>query len=216
MTEGRAQGVVAVLIGAALLAGAGHSAVRARAEQAPTRAGGSVFAVSADDAGTTRVSSFAGRDLDNDGAADFANPTGEAPRDHDSYGDGEYGASRDGGAREHAGVDYRARAGQTVVAPISGYVVRIGHAYADDQTLRYVEIANPALNLTARVFYVRPDVDVGEAVRIGRGIGRAETLQDRYPGITDHVHLELRDGGRPLDAERVIVARLQPKDRARG
>src|SRR5512138_3544434 len=29
-----------------------------------------------------------GRDIDGDGAPDFANPTGEAPRGHDRFGDG--------------------------------------------------------------------------------------------------------------------------------
>lgn len=158
------------------------------------------------------VLTFAGEDLDGDGAADFANPTGEAPREHDGYGGGAFGASRDGGAREHAGVDYVAEAGQRVSAPISGFVTKIGRPYADGD-LRYVEIRNPALNVSARVFYVDPTVEVGDAVRMGGRIGRAATLQHRYPGITDHVHLELREGGRTLDAETVIVARLETSAR---
>jgi hypothetical protein len=39
-----------------------------------------------------------GRDLDGDGAPDFANPTGGEPRGHDRFGDGYFHASRDGGA----------------------------------------------------------------------------------------------------------------------
>src|SRR5689334_11162739 len=31
-----------------------------------------------------------GRDIDGDGRADFANPTGQAPRGHDVYGEGEF------------------------------------------------------------------------------------------------------------------------------
>jgi len=152
-----------------------------------------------------------GVDLDGDGQPDIANPTGEAPRLSDAYGEGRFHASRDGGAREHEGVDYVATAGQAVEAPISGYVARIGYAYPDDNQLRYVEIDNPALHLTARVFYVDPSVAVGDSVAVGHPIGQAHTLQHRYPlGITDHIHLEIADRkGRKLDAQTLIVARTE-------
>ncbi|MBI1199056.1 MAG: peptidoglycan DD-metalloendopeptidase family protein [Phenylobacterium sp.] len=152
-----------------------------------------------------------GADLDGDGVADFANPTGHAPRGHDAYGDGEFGASRDGGARRHEGVDYAARAGQLVRAPISGFVTKIGFAYPGDTTLKFVEITNPALKVAARVFYVDPKVEEGAAVLMGRPIGVAHSLQRKYPaGMTDHVHLELIDRrGAHFDAERVLVAKVE-------
>jgi murein DD-endopeptidase MepM/ murein hydrolase activator NlpD len=152
-----------------------------------------------------------GADLDGDGQPDIANPTGHGPRQADAYGEGRFHASRDGGEREHEGVDYVATPGQTVEAPISGYVAKIGFAYPDDSQLRYVEIENPALHLSARVFYVDPDVAVGDTVAVGHPIGEAHTLQHRYPrGITDHVHLEIADAkGRKLDAETLIVARTE-------
>ena len=151
-----------------------------------------------------------GADLDGDGQPDIANPTGQAPRGADAYGEGRFHAARDGGARDHEGVDYMATAGQPVSAPISGYVSKIGFAYPDDQTLRFVEIENPALRLTARVFYVDPDVAVGDTVELGQPIGEAHSLQRRYPhGITDHVHLEIAERGRKVDAEKLIVARAE-------
>lgn len=150
---------------------------------------------------------WVGLDVDGDGAPDFANPTGGAPRGHDRFGSGYFHASRDGGARAHEGVDYDSTAGQEVVAPISGFVSRIGYAYPGDERYRYVEIDNPALRLQARIFYVDPQVRVGESVEVGRPIGTAYSLQPRYPGITDHVHLEIEDRGRKIDAQRVIVAR---------
>ena len=151
-----------------------------------------------------------GADLDGDGQADIANPTGQAPRGEDAYGEGRFHASRDGGARDHEGVDYVASPGQTVVAPISGYVSKIGYAYPDDQSLKFVEIDNPALHLTARVFYVDPAVAVGDSVAVGRPIGQAHSLQQRYPlGITDHVHLEIAERGRKVDAATLIVARAE-------
>ncbi|MGH6964363.1 MAG: M23 family peptidase [Phenylobacterium sp.] len=150
-----------------------------------------------------------GADLDGDGQADLADPTGRETREHDAYGEGRFHAPRDGGARRHEGVDYVAEAGQVVDAPISGYVTKIGYAYPGDHSLRFVEIENPALRLQARVFYVDPDVAVGDAVAVGRPIGRAHTLQRKYRGgIIDHVHLELADArGRKLDAATLIVAR---------
>jgi murein DD-endopeptidase MepM/ murein hydrolase activator NlpD len=148
-----------------------------------------------------------GRDLDGDGAPDFANPTGGATRSHDAYGDGWFHARRDGGSRPHEGVDYDDQPGQTVVAPISGYVSKIGYAYPGDSKLRYVEIENPALRLTARALYIDPSVQVGESVALGRPIGTALSLQRRYPGITNHVHLEIAEAGRRIDAQTVILAR---------
>jgi biotin carboxyl carrier protein len=146
-----------------------------------------------------------GADIDGDGAPDFANPTGEAPRGHDAFGDGFFGARRDGGSRDHEGVDYMAVGGQTVRAPMSGYVTKVGYAYAGDTDLKFVEITNPALGYAARAFYVTPGVEVGQTVRLGDTIGKVESLQGHYPGITDHVHLEiLAPGGDRVNAARLI------------
>jgi murein DD-endopeptidase MepM/ murein hydrolase activator NlpD len=153
-----------------------------------------------------------GADVDHDGRADFANPTGQEPRLHDAYGEGEFGARRDGGSRRHEGVDYKARAGQDVDAPISGYVTKIGYAYSGDQTLKFVEITNPALSYAARIFYVNPKVQVGDTVAIGQPIATAHSLQRKYPGgMTDHVHLEILDRrGARIDATRMITAEYRP------
>lgn len=150
-----------------------------------------------------------GADIDGDGSPDFANPTGAAPRGHDDFGDGYFGARRDGGSRAHEGVDYVAKAGQAVHAPMSGYVTKIGYAYAGDTELKFVEITNPALDYAARAFYVEPGVEVGQAVHLGQPIGVVESLQDHYPGITDHVHLEiLAPGGDRVNAAQLITPRM--------
>lgn len=159
-----------------------------------------------------------GADIDGDGQADFANPTGQDTRKADAYGHGEFGARRDGGARRHEGVDFVADAGQPVVAPISGYISKIGFAYADDSNLKFIEISNPALRYAARVFYVDPQVEVGQAVRVGQPIGSHHSLERKYPGgMTDHVHLEIIDTrGARIDATRVITAgyeRVRTPDR---
>lgn len=148
-----------------------------------------------------------GLDVDGDGAADFANPTGEGPRGADNFGSGAYGASRDGGHRRHEGVDYVGRAGQDVMAPISGFVSKIGYVYSNSGDLRFVEITNPALGYVARAFYVKPSVTEGQAVALGDTIGHLASLQSRYPGITNHVHLEIHKSGfARLNANDLIYA----------
>lgn len=153
-----------------------------------------------------------GADIDGDGQADFANPTGHDTRKTDAYGCGEFGSRRDGGARRHEGVDFMADAEQPLVAPISGYVTKIGLAYPGDSALKFVEITNPALHYAARVFYIDPQVAIGQSVRVGQPIGVHHTLEQKYPGgMTDHVHLEIIDNrGERIDATRVITARYEP------
>jgi murein DD-endopeptidase MepM/ murein hydrolase activator NlpD len=145
-----------------------------------------------------------GADVDGDGEGDFVNPTGGRERGHDPFGSGEFGASRDGGLRRHEGVDVEAIPGQVVEAPIAGYVSKIGYAYADSD-LRFVEITNRRTRFKARVFYVGPSVVPGERVSLGEKIGRAESLQARYAGITDHVHLEvMAPGGGHVDPAALV------------
>ena len=154
---------------------------------------------------------WSGVDIDGDGQADFANPTGKDLRGCDDYGCGSFGAGRDGGGRRHEGTDFDASAGQKIEAPISGFVSKIGAAYSGDARYHYVEITNPALHYEARVFYVDPSVHEGQAVRVGQPIGKARSLQPRYHGITNHVHLEIeRIGGRKLDPTRFIAERMEP------
>lgn len=155
-----------------------------------------------------RVLKWIGKDVDGDGAPDFVNPTGQGQRTSDAYGYGVFGAPRDGGTRPHLGVDFKATAGQPVKAPISGFVTKIGFAYPGDTTLKFVEVTNPALHYKARVFYVDPAVEVGDAVYLGQPVGTSHTLQDKYPGgMTDHVHLEITNpDGRKIDAARVLTA----------
>jgi peptidoglycan LD-endopeptidase LytH len=206
---------VAVLLAGFIHAGAQAAAVVERTyDPAPMIA--AVKARLAPEPAPQKVLVWSGADIDGDGAADFVNPTGQAARTEDAYGYGAFGASRDGGAREHEGVDWIAEAGQDVVAPISGYVTKIGQAYAGDPDLKFVEITNPALNYVARVFYVNPSVAVGDTLRLGQSIGQAHSLQAKYPGgMTDHVHMELQGPDRArFDSSTVLTARYVTKRQA--
>jgi hypothetical protein len=44
-----------------------------------------------------------------------------------------------------------------------------------------------------RVFYVEPFLALGDYVDVNTVIGESQLLGDRYPGITEHVHLEIKD-----------------------
>lgn len=136
----------------------------------------------------------------------LVNPTGRQVRGADGYGSGLFGASRDGGARAHAGVDFVADPGQTVVAPISGRVKKLGFAYASDLRYRYVEIENLAKGLLVRVLYVGPSVRVGDVVDQRQVIGTAQDLNPRYRGITNHIHLQVAAAGRATDATLLMEA----------
>jgi murein DD-endopeptidase MepM/ murein hydrolase activator NlpD len=134
-------------------------------------------------------------DLDGDGRFDLARPVEHAVRGVDAYGSGAFGASRDGGRRAHHGVDFIAAPGEPIRAPIAGVVTRVGAAYAGQDALQYVEIANTATRYTARVLYIGPAVQLGWTVAAGDVIGRAQDLGLRYPaGMTNHVHVELTGG----------------------
>jgi peptidoglycan LD-endopeptidase LytH len=135
-------------------------------------------------------------DVNADGVADFSNPTHGGVRGIDAFGSGDFGAVRDAGKRRHHGVDYVSDPGADVLAPLSGKITRIGFAYSGREDLQYVEIVNPDTNVSARVLYVSPTVAEGDVVSAGDALGIAQDLTGRYPGITNHVHVEMRDAQR--------------------
>ena len=111
-------------------------------------------------------------------------------RTHDRYGSGHFGASR--GRRRHEGIDFAALPGSTVLAAHPGTVTKIGYPYRDDLSFRYVEITDD-LGFAARYFYVEPEVTKGQYVMPDDPIGSVQSLNDRHPGITEHIHFEVRD-----------------------
>lgn len=118
----------------------------------------------------------------------------------DSYGEGHFGASR--GGRKHRGVDYSCLPNSKVLSPCSGIVSKIGYPYSDDLSFRYIEIASNS-NHKLRVFYVSPSVEVGDIVDESTVLGLSQKLGVRYPGIGEHVHLEIRGKGKIIDPETV-------------
>ncbi|RKX64802.1 MAG: hypothetical protein DRP42_05815 [Tenericutes bacterium] len=120
---------------------------------------------------------------------------------NDPAGSGVFKARR--GPRIHKGVDLVCEPGDLVVAPLDGWITKIGYPYSDDLSYRYVEITSES-HLVCRVFYIEPTVELGSEVEAGDQIGFAQDVAARYKldargGIRyrtnqmlPHVHVELR------------------------
>ena len=121
-------------------------------------------------------------------------PTADGILRRDSRGHGDFKAARRRRQRiyEHKGIDYEARPGARVYAPCAG-TVRLGRAYSDSPQEDLLGIA-PLAGIEVAVMYIRPlaSLATGRHVEQGELIGHALSLQARYPGITDHIHLEIR------------------------
>ncbi|WP_299077891.1 M23 family metallopeptidase [uncultured Paraglaciecola sp.] len=115
----------------------------------------------------------------------------------DAYGNGAFGAPRNGSHPTHRGVDYAAAAGSQVLSPVKGRVTKHGYPYADALEFRYLEITDGALN-RHRFFYTNPMVEVGELVHEGDIIASVQNISGRYKSskknpMVNHVHYEIID-----------------------
>ena len=109
-------------------------------------------------------------------------------RRSDIHGDGHYYASR--GNRKHNGLDLVYQPGQVVKCFAEGLVTKLGYAYSDDLSYRYVQVTD-IQGLHCRYFYVAPSVKIRQSVREGFVLGKAQEIGRRYPGITPHIHFEV-------------------------
>ena len=126
--------------------------------------------------------------------------TGILPvRGMDKFGEGKYHAAR--GKRIHNGTDYSCHPGTLIRAVSTGIVTKIGYPYSDDMSFKYVEITD-TIKYKVRYFYILPHVVKNDHVYEGDIIGETQSLQKRYPGITDHCHLEIKNAeGKFIDPD---------------
>ena len=121
-------------------------------------------------------------------------------RTSDPYGSGQFGAPRDHHSRNHRGLDIVANPGDAVLSPIDGDVVREAIPYAPFSGL-LIEGTGVYAGYTVKLFYV--EARACGRVAAGTSIGHVQNLQWKYPGITNHIHMEVRFQGRllsPTDA----------------
>jgi len=114
-------------------------------------------------------------------------------RGDDELGSGAWHAPR--GNRLHNGIDYACYPGTEDDTPVSGEVTKLGYPYGDDLSYRYVQITDSEGDCH-RIFYIEPTVEIGDVMvhKASPSIGTAQDLTTRYPGITNHIHYEIRRG----------------------
>ena len=120
----------------------------------------------------------------------------------DKHGSGAWGAPR--GGRKHRGVDYACHDGTIIFSATLGVVTKIGYPYCDDLSYRYVEVTD-ANNNRYRYFYLSPLVTKGEAVTNSTPLGMVQDLQKRYKHITNHCHVEVKNGDDYLNPEMMLA-----------
>lgn len=114
-------------------------------------------------------------------------------RKSDKWGEGAFGAAR--GSRKHNGLDISATNGQDILSPINGKVTRKSFPYANDLSYTGIVIEGTGIHATIsiKIFYMTPLASViGSDVRAGETTGIAQDLTRKYPGITNHIHLEVK------------------------
>jgi murein DD-endopeptidase MepM/ murein hydrolase activator NlpD len=116
-----------------------------------------------------------------------------ATRNSDIWGSGQFGASRAG--HMHQGLDVITRPGEPILSPIDGIIKREALPYAGDSRLKGLTIIGFGTweGIEVKLFYVSGWL-LG-TVKRGQPIGVAQDLSVRYPGITNHVHIEVRSNG---------------------
>ena len=122
-------------------------------------------------------------------------------RQFDKFGSGQFGAKR--GKRSHSGLDIEVRPGEDVFSPIKGNVIREALPYKDDLSFRGLLIkgVDEWTGYEVKMFYVEGSICGG--VSPGTRVGHAQDLGMKYPGIKNHVHLEVRHNGKVLSPHEI-------------
>ncbi len=125
-------------------------------------------------------------------------------RGDDPTGHGYYGAKR--GNRKHKGVDLVTKAGESIKAPISGVITKIGYPYANALQFRYVDIQSDIYRF--RIMYCQPidGIYVGIRVFEGQEIAKAQDIAGYWnPKMLNHIHIELYKHGLLTDPEPLLL-----------
>jgi len=125
-------------------------------------------------------------------------PTVLAVRPPDKWGEGHFGAKR--GYGSHRGQDYLCLAESQILSPVEGKIIKHGHAYEDDLSFRYVRVETKSGEIHD-FFYVESILPIGREIREGTVIGYSQDLTERYPGIGNHIHYQIKVNGIYINPE---------------
>lgn len=130
-------------------------------------------------------------------------------RGSDKHGSGAFGASR--GDRIHKGIDYACYPGSRCLSVTCGKVTKIGYPYSQEdpkigwpkwkvkkhnlkKAMRYVQITD-SKDYHLRYMYLDPTVILGQEVKVDDILGITQDLITVYPGMTGHVHFDVKKDG---------------------
>jgi murein DD-endopeptidase MepM/ murein hydrolase activator NlpD len=121
----------------------------------------------------------------------------------DNYGSGQYGASRDGGKRSHNGIDIEVKANEQIKSPIDGIIKRQSFPYANDRSYEGIKIEGIGKwkGTVIKLFYMKGIIS--GTVKAGDVVGFAQDLTKKYPGITNHIHMEIKKNNKRLDPREI-------------
>jgi murein DD-endopeptidase MepM/ murein hydrolase activator NlpD len=111
----------------------------------------------------------------------------------DTWGSGAFDAPR--GERRHRGIDIVIEPGETVLCPLDGNIVRVAEPYDDEPRFNGLLLSGSGSysDLELKLFYL-DDFALGP-IKTGAVMAMAQDIALRYPGITPHIHVELRVNG---------------------
>ena len=93
----------------------------------------------------------------------------------------------------HKGTDFVAKPGEDIKSSVTGTVVNVKASPYTDGKFTIVDIETPD-GYTVRHFYVSPSLEKGARVKAGKTIiGQAQHIAKGKKGMTNHVHVEIRD-----------------------
>lgn len=121
---------------------------------------------------------------------------------NDDYGDGYFGASRNGG-RRHEGIDFLAASGDPIYASKSG---RVTHSAFEKGYGQYIELFHPDGLYTRYAHLSQLLLREGDWVKNGQVIGLAgKSGNARNAKILPHLHFEIRDNKQALDPTKGLL-----------
>jgi len=123
-------------------------------------------------------------------------------RTTDKHGNGNYNTSRtnkNNTKRLHQGIDLTVLPNTQIFSPVEGKILRTFDVYEDPEKYpnmqnKYtgIKIQTPNNN-TLKIMYIKHNLTKGQNLQRGEILGTTQDLNNDYPNITPHIHLEIHD-----------------------